>query len=585
MTSSPTKTYGSVRFAPPIGRWTRGAWLIDCKPHVAEKLKRWFRQLDANEDGTLILTATREASKELLWIFDLFPMTVSHEDLAHMKALRAEYDEAQAIVQRILSGERLAGSGWLQPAVTPYDFQLQAADMAMALGRLLIMDETGLGKTFSSYLTLRDPDNLPALVVCDSHMQLQWQRQLAKFFPMLRSHIVRKRAVYDPSQMRDMRGYRPDVLITNYAKIDAWAQHLRGNVQTIILDEIQALRTGGGTGKYNGCAMIAAAAKLIVGASASPIYNYGGEAHHILQVIERDCLGTREEFIRAWGKKMNGGKIGVRDPRALGTHLRDKGLVIRRTRKDVKKELPAVIRIPHEVDADERTFDEELASVGAFAVADLILSGDGAHKEVFKARGDIDWQMRRATGLAKAAYVAAFAELILESERKIILAGWHRDVYSCWLEQLRHFHPVLYTGSESAAGKDRNARRFIEDKQTRVLIMSLRSGQGIDGLQEACHVVLFGELDWSPQMHKQLVDRLNRDGMDHSEPVVAYFLTCDFGSDPFVMETLGIKRGQAEPIVDPETSLFSQVTPDARDRVRLLAEAAIARRRSRRAVA
>lgn len=577
-----TKTYGTVRYAQPTAWHTRGAWLIDCEPHVAEKLKRWFKQLSTSTEGTLILSATREASRELLWIFDLFPMTVGDGDLERMAALREEYDEAQAIVQRIVAGERLSGAGWLEPAVAPYPFQLEAADMAMALGRLLILDETGLGKTFEALLTLRDPDNLPALVVCDSHTQRQWQRQLHKFFPMLRGHIIRRREVYDPSTMR---GHHPDVLIVNYAKIDAWAQHLRGNVQTIVLDEIQALRTGGATGKYTGCAMIAAAAKLVVGTSASPVYNYGGEAHHILQIIERDCLGTREEFIRAWGRKMSNGKVAVRDPRALGTHLRDEGLTIRRTRKDVARELPAVIRIPHEVPASEEIFDRELARSGAFDVADLILSGAGDRQERFKARGDIDWQMRRATGLAKAHYVAAFAELILESERKVVLAGWHRDVYDIWNDQLARFQPVMYTGSESAAGKDRNAQRFVEDDDARVLIMSLRSGQGIDGLQEACRVVLFGELDWSPSMHKQLIDRLNRDGMDTSQPVLAYFVTCDFGSDPFVMETLGIKRGQGEPIVDPETPLFSQAALDATDRVRALAEAAIARRRSRRAAA
>jgi hypothetical protein len=118
-----------------------------------------------------------------------------------------------------------------------------------------------------------------------------------------------------------------------------------------------------------------------------------------------------------------------------------------------------------------------------------------------------------------------------------------------------------------------------------VLIMSLRSGAGLDGLQEVCHVGVFGELDWSPGMHDQCIGRLNRDGMDHSEPVVAYFLTCDFGSDPTVMEALGVKRGQAEPIRDPEASLFEQTTPDAAQRVRKLAEQVLSRRRAPRRAA
>jgi hypothetical protein len=44
-------------------------------------------------------------------------------------------------------------------------------------------------------------------------------------------------------------------------------------------------------------------------------------------------------------------------------------------------------------------------------------------------RGDFDWKMRQATGIAKAPYVAEFVKLLLESEQKVVLFGWHRDVY------------------------------------------------------------------------------------------------------------------------------------------------------------
>jgi hypothetical protein len=81
---------------------------------------------------------------------------------------------------------------------------------------------------------------------------------------------------------------------------------------------------------------------------------------------------------------------------------------------------------------------------------------------------------------------------------------------------------------------------------------------------------VFGELDWSPRQHDQCIGRLHRDGQD--DPVVAYFLTCDHGSDPVVMEALGIKRGQAEPLRDPDAQLFEQAAPDAKDRVRRLAD-------------
>ena len=85
--------------------------------------------------------------------------------------------------------------------------------------------------------------------------------------------------------------------------------------------------------------------------------------------------------------------------------------------------------------------------------------------------------------------------------------------------------------------------------ETDVLIMSLRSGAGIDDLQHRCSVVVFGELDWSPGIHQQVIWRLDREGQKN--PVTAFFLVSDEGSDPPIMDVLGIKASEASQIVDP----------------------------------
>jgi hypothetical protein len=66
--------------------------------------------------------------------------------------------------------------------------------------------------------------------------------------------------------------------------------------------------------------------------------------------------------------------------------------------------------------------------------------------------------MRRATGLAKAPYVADFVRLLLESEPKVVLFGWHRDVYEIWLDRLADLNPSLYTGSESSGSAQKERR-------------------------------------------------------------------------------------------------------------------------------
>lgn len=573
------KTYGRLHYraGEALLNGHAGLWIIEAEPNVIVRVKRIFPRVTMKREGTLVMTDTAELARELTWVLDRWPLDMDAATRARLEGRTAEWRDAQDSVERILDGQRLEYA--MEPAREPRDYQLVAADLALTTGRLLLLDEIGLGKSFSALLMLRDPRALPALVVCDAHLPSQWLAELHESFPLLRGHIVKTTTVYDPARKREMRGHRPDVLIMSYSKLDGWASHLAGQVRTVIFDEIQSLRRSSSK-KYVAAGLVADAAQFRCGTTATPVYNYGGEIYNVLSVLDRDALGSRAEFVAEWGQELGKGKVAVKDPRALGAFLREQHLALRRTRKEVGRELGEAVRVPHTVEADVEVLEQEAAD--ATDLAQLIVDGAGTRQERFTAAGDLDWQMRRATGLAKASYVAAFVTLLLESERKVVLWGWHRDVYTTWLNRLTPYGAVMYTGSESPSAKHYARERFVNDEDCRVLIMSLRSGAGLDGLQDVCHVGVFGELDWSPAMHDQCVGRLRRDGQD--EPVVAYFLTCDHGSDPTVMATLGVKRGQAEPIVDPDIALFERTEAPV-DRVRQLATAVLAKRPRTKALA
>jgi SNF2 family DNA or RNA helicase len=147
------------------------------------------------------------------------------------------------------------------------------------------------------------------------------------------------------------------------------------------------------------------------------------------------------------------------------------------------------------------------------------------------------------------------------------LWGWHREVYDIWLKEMEDLKPAMYTGSETAAQKDREKKRFISG-ETKLLIMSLRSGAGIDDLQHYCSTGVFGELDWSPGIHQQCIWRIDREGQ--TKPVTAFFLVTDDGSDPPIMDVLGIKASEATQIVDPHLGV--QVTDNDTTNLRRLVD-------------
>jgi len=430
------KTYGEIRYHPVDDAvFPRAVWEVIATPDVLMRLKRLFPRADKHRSGWISFEHTLEVARDLEWVLQRWPMQITDDDRQRLAAATVEYVERQDLVESLLRGDRAHLPGTLIPAREPRDYQLIAADLTLATGRLLLADELGLGKTMSGLLALRDPELLPALVVCPTHLPHHWMRELAKTLPSLRAHIIRVGKPYDPSKRREMKGYDPDVLIINYHKLRGWADHLAGLVKTVIFDEAQELRRAD-SDKYKAAARVADLAHVRMGLTATPIYNYAAEIHNVLSVIAPDALGSREEFAREWGGQSYWtDKLAVKDPKALGAHLRSEGIFLRRTRVEVGRELPEIVRVPHRVDADEAELDRLLEEGGAVALAETILHSDD-RKQVFTASGEIDMQMRRATGVAKAPYVAAFADMLLESERKVVLFGWHRDVYTIWLQRL-----------------------------------------------------------------------------------------------------------------------------------------------------
>lgn len=165
----------------------------------------------------------------------------------------------------------------------------------------------------------------------------------------------------------------------------------------------------------------------------------------------------------------------------------------------------------------------------------------------------------------------------MEQDEPVLLLGWHREVYDLWRESLKTYDPVFFTGSESPKQKQASADAFIKG-DSNLMVMSLRAAAGLDGLQERCRTLVFGELDWSPGMHSQAIGRLNRDGQ--IEPVLAYFLYSEEGSDPVVMEALNLKRMQSEPVNDPTLPLIAP-QDDQTDRVKTLAAEFLKRQKPR----
>lgn len=527
------KTYGKLWLDAKEDRWH-----LDCEPHVAMWAKRIFPKVGKAAQGVLAISNNEAACRDLEWFIQRFPLDVANpKELAEGSAAHKE---------QILTLDRIVDQNYkpksFELALPPREYQSRAAEAYLARGFMLLGDDVGIGKTVSAIASFRDKRTLPACVVTLAHLPNQWAKEVARFAPDLHVHVIKKG---QPYELPLKAGRGPDVVIINYHKLSGWSDVLSKYCKSVVFDEIQELRRSD-SAKYSAAKHLAWSMRFAMGLSATPIYNYGGEIYNVVNVLKDGLLGTRMEFGTEWCEGYQLDKQRLKNPAAFGSWLREQHIMLRRTRADVGRELPPLQKITQEVESDTKALDQ--IEDAASELAKIILGrSPQVNGDKWRAAEEFNNLLRQATGIAKAPYVAAFVKLLIENGESVVLYGWHRAVYEIWLSKLAEFKPALYTGSESPSKKQSERDRFIAG-ETPLLIMSLRSGAGVDGLQARCRTVAFGELDWSPGVHEQCIGRIYRDGQP--DPVAAYFLLAEDGADPIMAETLGLKREQIEGLRD-----------------------------------
>jgi len=540
------RTFGEIIFED--NKWK----ITNLEPHVRIKLKNVFRKIGLTATPPYAFEGTLENCADLLWFTQRYPLKIEDKLLKKLKRHSNTFYKEWSENEGFLTPDYVPEKITFKDGLFARDYQTKFAELSWRVKRLICGDELGIGKTITAITFLTNPKTLPALVVVPSHLPSHWYQKIYEF-TNLRTHIIKGRKPYSLPIA--------DVYIIKYTCLSGWTDYFSKRfLKTAIFDEIQELRRRESL-KYESadCIVNKCGVEYCMGLTATPIYNYADEMWNILNVVKPNCLGNIYEFTREWGRSYGTNRVVVNDPVALGTYLREQYLFVRRTRKEVGRELPPVNKIIHYVDYDEAQVKKSYDIARALSIKVT----SGTFTERGQASRELDMLARHTTGVSKAKYVAEYVEVLLSNNRPVLLSGWHRDVYDIWKVLLEHHNPAWFTGSESPKQKEEAKRAFIAG-ETNLMIISNRSGIGLDGLQGVCDTVVLGELDWSPKVHEQLIGRIDRDGQKNQ--VTAIFLVSDTGSDIPIIEMLGLKSSQAHGIVDPLKGVEIKHSDDSRIR-------------------
>ena len=535
-------------------------WTIKAEPCVTELAKRLFPGCDGRGRGVARFTANRRVIGDLNWLMLRYPLEVREAD---RERWHSALEEAREYAIRREQARRMPQSA--NPPAESFagqllDFQQQGLAFLLSARRCLLADDMGLGKTVQALAFLATTAAYPAIIVAPPHLLRNWQSEIARFLNEkgnLRVHVIRGLKPYPLPEA--------DIYLIHYLLLRGWKEVLpECGFRTVIFDEVQELRRNG-TGKYSAASLLSQACENCIGLSGTPIYNNGGEIWNVVNILDFHFLGDWESFSREWCYGYN--SAIVTKPELLGEHLRREGLMLRRLKGDVLKELAPKRRLVQEIDWDDSVYRELMLPV-AEQLKLLRRTDDPAQRAIIE--DAICQRQRQATGIAKAPFVAAFVRALVEGGEKVLLMAHHHAVMDIYKAELKGLHPQFITGRENEQQKEKAADSFMQGK-TDLLCISLRSASGLNLQRATC--VVFGELDWSPAVHSQAEDRAHRIGQQDS--LLCYYLVSPRGSDRDMQDALGLKvsqfvslMGDAQP--SSEDALMQQSF--ARERIRRLVE-------------
>lgn len=538
--------YGTLRYSK-----SSRLWLIEGEPAVIQMAKRLFPG-SAGRGRVVKFPANKRSTGELNWLMQRFRLEILSPE--------AWEELRQEAIDHVLKREEINRRplATVPPATFKEllsEYQKEGLGWMLHNERTLLADETGLGKTPQALAWLASLEAFPSIIVVQPHMLLQWKGEIHRFLDLPSSYTLGDQTTMfedEASKVHIIQGLRPydlppaSVYLIHYLLLRGWKDVLpEYGFKAVVFDEIQELRHRG-TEKYSAASMLAESVEYVVGLSGTPIYNRGGEIWNVMNIVEYHSLGDWDSFSREWCDGY--GSDYVRDSKMLGEYLRREGLLLRRLKEDVMGELPEKRRFVQTIDLDRGLYDSLIEEAVNFAI-----EADKATRPWTRGRLESHAinETRRVTGLAKAKYVAAFVKTLLDAGEPVLLFAYHHDVWDVYKELLKDYNPFMITGKENPKEKHEAQQKFVNGK-TNLLFMSLRSATGLN-LQRENAVVVFGELDWSPAVHKQAEDRVHR--REQKTSVLCYYLVCDEGTDAEMLDAIGLKVEQFTGIMGdkPET--------------------------------
>jgi SNF2 family DNA or RNA helicase/uncharacterized Zn finger protein len=423
----------------------------------------------------------------------------------------------------------------------------------------VIADDMGLGKTLQVITTLLKykedglMDDKKALVVAPTGLLTNWQAEIEKFAPGLKSQIFH-------GTDRTIKKGEFDILLTSYGIARREAANLNKlNWHSLVLDEAQHI-------KNNETAQAKAVKSIkadnYIAMSGTPVENRLSELWSIIDYSNRGLLGNQKDFQENYGSPIetyNDAEAAARLKRVTAPFM------MRRLKTDrsIISDLPDKIEIDsfatlvkEQASLYEKTLEDALKEIeaiddkdkkGLFVRQGLVLQMILALKQVCNHPTQYLKNKQYDASLSgKLDLLFTRLDDIMAANEKVLLFTQFTgmgDLLQRFITDRYNEAPLYYHGGCSLKQRKEMMNGFQHNPADKIFILSLKAaGTGLN-LTAANHVIHY-DLWWNPAVEAQATDRAYRIGQQKNVMVHRFITKNTF--EERINEMIQSKKALAE---------------------------------------
>jgi len=412
-----------------------------------------------------------------------------------------------------------------------FPYQRKGALFAAKAGRSLIADDMGLGKTIEAIAAVEILAGTVGLervlIISPTSLKHQWKQEIEKF-------CNRSAEVVEGSPAKRAGLYVSDSFykVTNYEVVHRDLVLIRNwTPEMIILDEAQRIKNWK-TRRAQSVKKLDSKYALVL--TGTPLENRLEELHSIVEFIDRFHLGPMFRFLAEHQHVDEDGRvIGYRNLSRIAKSL--KPILVRRTKKEVLKELPERIEKNYFVPmtGEQMKHHEENRETVARIVAKWRRLGFLPETDQrilmialqnMRMSCNSTYLLDKKTdyGIKADELISVLEEVFEQPDAKVVIFSQWLGTHEILLDRLKSSkcNYVLFHGRIPGTKRKELIRQFKNDPDCRVFLSTDAGGVGLN-LQNASAVVNM-DLPWNPAVLEQRIGRIHRLGQHRPVRVVNF---------------------------------------------------------------